>query len=202
MNKPVAIALLALALLTGIGLALTLVTPPAPPLPQTATVLPQPAELPEFSLTDSTGSERSRELFLNDWHLLFFGFTHCPDICPMTLATLSSAQRELAAAGTENIPRIVLVSVDPERDTPDVLGDYIRHFGDGHVALTGPEPALRELTEPLHIYFNKVALEDGYTMDHSSVVLLVDPEGRFHSLFSGPHTVDNFVHDLPILMNL
>ena len=202
MNKPVAIVLLVLALLTGIGLALTLVAPPAPSVPQTATVLPQPAELPEFSLIDSSGSERSRELFLDGWHLLFFGFTHCPDICPMTLATLSSAQRELAAAGTEDIPRIVLVSVDPERDTPEVLGEYIGHFGDGHVALTGPEPALRELTGPLHIYFNKVALEDGYTMDHSSVVLLVDPEGRFHSLFSGPHTVDNFVHDLPILMNL
>lgn len=202
MNKPVAIVLLVLAMLTGIGLALTVVAPPAPSLPQTATVLPEPADLPEFSLTDSAGNERSRDLFTDDWHLLFFGFTHCPDICPMTLATLSTAQRELIEAGAESVPQIVLVSVDPERDTPEVLDEYMGHFGDGHVALTGPEPALRELTEPLHIYFNKVALEEGYTMDHSSVVLLVDPEGRFHSLFSGPHTVDNFVHDLPILMNL
>ena len=199
MNKPVTIVVLLLAMLTGIGLSLKLVTPSAPSLPQTATVLPQAIPLPEFSLSDSTGAERSREFFLNDWHLVFFGFTHCPDICPTTLATLSRAQRQLAAAGAERIPRIVLVSVDPERDTPEVLERYLDHFGGGHAALTGPEPALRALTEPLHIYFNKVALEDGYTMDHSSVVLLIDPEGRFHSLFSGPHGVESLVHDLPIL---
>ncbi|MEM8817412.1 MAG: SCO family protein, partial [Pseudomonadota bacterium] len=133
--------------------------------------------------------------------LLFFGFTHCPDICPTTLATLSSARQELSKSIAGAAPRIVLVSVDPERDTPEKLAEYIAYFGKDNLALTGPEAAIRELTEPLFVYFSKVPLENGdYTVDHSSVVLLVDPEGRFHALFSGPHKAADFVHDLPIIM--
>jgi protein SCO1/2 len=169
--------------------------------PRAATVLPAPTALPEFELTDHTGTAQTQEMFKDGWHLLFFGFTHCPDICPTTLAALSSAQKALSEAGSENVPGIVLVSVDPERDSPEQLADYISHFGAESVALTGEEIAVRNLTEPLFIYFRKVPLgEDDYTVDHSSVVLLVNPDGEFHALFSGPIRVDDLLHDLPLII--
>ena len=204
MNRILLIAILTVALVAGTLLALDTDragSTASAAAPRVATVLPEPQTLPEFSLTDHTGTERDRSVLEGQWNLVFFGFTHCPDICPTTLATLSSARKELAqanAAGT--LPRIVLVSVDPERDTPEKLAEYIGYFGEGNLALTGPEASIRELTEPLFVYFNRVPLENGsYTVDHSSVVLLIDPEGRFHSLFSGPHNVADFVHDLPIV---
>ncbi len=166
-----------------------------------ATVLPEPTLLPEFSLIDHEGKSRTRDLFHGKWNLLFFGFTHCPDICPTTLATLASVTSGLEQAGFNPVPGIVLVSVDPERDTPQVLASYIGHFGADSVALTGSEADVRRLTEPLYIYFQKVPLADGeYTVDHSSVVLLVNPDGEFHAMFSGPLSADVLVRELPVII--
>ena len=168
--------------------------------PTTATVLPAPRPLPEFALVDESGAAQSRSLFEGEWHLLFFGFTNCPDICPTTLATLTSATKELRQRNAGPVPRIVLVSVDPRTDTPERLGEYIAYFGEGTRGLTGSEDALRELTEPLGVYFREVPLDDGYTVDHSAAVLLINPDGEFHALFSGPHKAENFIHDLPLIV--
>ena len=177
-------------------------SPGAPPAePRAATVLPAPQPLPQFALLDETGAERDRSLFEGGWNLVFFGFTYCPDICPTTLATLATAVNELDTQSPGSAPGIVLVSVDPERDTPEKLGEYVAYFGASNRGLTGSEAGIRTLTEPLGVYFRKVALENGdYTVDHSAVVLLVNPEGEFHALFSGPHRSEDFVHDLPLIM--
>ena len=101
------------------------------------------------------------------------------------------------------MPRIVLVSVDPERDSPEILGQYIDYFGDGNLGLTGTLEEIRKLTGGLGIYFQKQSGDDDgadYSVDHSAAVLVIDPDGGFHAVFSGRHVVDNFVHDLPILM--
>lgn len=175
----------------------------APAVPRIATVLPAPQPLPEFRLIDPEGIEKSKAMFEGGWHLLFFGFTHCPDVCPTTLATLNAAVGELDEGSPGSAPGIVLVSVDPERDTPKKLGEYIAYFGPANQGLTGSEDAIRGLTEPLGIYFRKVDIEDGdYTVDHSAAVLLINPEGEFHALFSGPHRVEDFVHDLPLIMEV
>jgi protein SCO1/2 len=203
MNRSLLIILLAIGLLSGIYFAVGLndASDPVRTEPLVATVLPVPTALPDFELTDHTGAPRSRSTFLGNWQLLFFGFTQCPDICPTTLATLTAATQALAEAGSANVPGIVLVSVDPDRDTPERLAEYIAHFGTNSIALTGTEAALKELTEPLFIYFRKVPLgDDDYTVDHSSVVLLVNPAGEFHALFSGPIKADELVHDLPLII--
>lgn len=177
-----------------------LASPPAEPT--TATILPAPEPLPEFSLVDQHGNTVGPAVFEGQWDLLFFGFTHCPDICPLTLQTLADAKRRLAAAGHESLPRIVFVSVDPDRDTPEKLGEYLDHFGDGILGLTGRLEELRKLTGELGIYFEKVPAEGGdYTVDHSAVVLVVNPRGEFSALFGSPHSADNYVHDLPIIMS-
>ena len=118
----------------------------------------------------------------------------------MTLGLLRQASdRLLQDSGAT--PRIVLVSVDPERDTPESLAEYIGYFGDDNLGITGDLDEIRKLTDALGIFFAKAPTGDGeYTVDHSTVVLLFDPQGRFRALFSGPHSVDAFAHDLPLIM--
>lgn len=172
-----------------------------PAAPSTATILTPKTEVPSFALVNERGESVGRDLFRGQWDLVFFGFTNCPDICPMTLATLAAARKELEAAGVEALPRIVLVSVDPERDTVDRLADYVSNFGDGVVGLTGEPDEIRRLAEALYVFYEKRGGDaDDYLVDHSSVVLVIDPEGRYHALFSSPHRVENFVSDLPILL--
>jgi len=172
-----------------------------PPAPRVATVLPSTAELPEFSLSDQTGASVGRDVFRGQWNVVFFGFTHCPDICPLTLQVLASARQKLHDVGHEPLPRIVFVSVDPERDTPDVIGRYVGHFGEDMLGITGDLDELRKLTSGLGIFFNKAVADSGnYSVDHSAVVLVINPQGKFHALFSAPHEIDSYVHDLPIVM--
>jgi protein SCO1/2 len=189
---------LAVALAAGLAVATWL---SAPAEPKTALVLPKSNALPEFQLLDPLGNTVSRETFLDQWSLVFFGFTHCPDICPLTLQTLAAAQRELAAAGQQPLPQIVLISVDPERDTPQLIGQYVAHFGDGNLGVTGSLDELQKLTSALGIYFQKQPGDgESYAVDHSAAVLLINPNGEFHALFSGPHVAADYVHDLPLIM--
>ncbi len=190
------VAIVAIAL--GTWTSYRLVSPP--PAPRVATVLPAPVTLPDFSLLDHHGQPVGREVFAGQWDLVFFGFTHCPDICPMTLQVLASARRQLAEAGAERLPRIVLVSVDPERDTAEIMGKYVTYFGDENLGITGDLAEVRKLTGELGIYFEKTAGRNGnYSVDHSTVVLLLNPAGEMHALFAAPHAAANFTHDLPLI---
>ncbi len=169
--------------------------------PQAAFIIPIPTELPEFALLDQFGNAVNADTFRGQWDLVFFGFTHCPDICPATLQILASVNRELIDSGSTSVPRIVLVSVDPERDTPDVLGKYMGYFGADSLGITGELEEIQKLTAALGIYFSKVATDDdNYVVDHSAVVLAINPDGEFYALFSTPHEIANYVHDLPLLM--
>ena len=189
---------LALALVAGVFVALRSQTPATP---VAAMVLPQPDAVPDFSLLDQHGKAIDRSVFAGHWNLVFFGFTHCPDICPTTLQLMAAAKSKLAESGQAPLPRIVLVSVDPERDTPDIIGAYVDYFGPGNLGITGSLEEIDRLTSGLGIYYQKQpANGDNYVVDHSAAVLVIDPEGRFSALFSGPHTVENFVHDLPLIM--
>ena len=194
------IALVALAAVAlGAWLSGRFAAPPA--APATATVLRPPLELPEFSLLDQDARPIGRELFAGQWDLVFFGFTHCPDICPATLQVLANARSTLAVNGHDPLPRIVLISVDPERDTPDILREYVGYFGDSILGITGELAEIRKLTDGLGVYFQKSGVSrSGYSVDHSAVVMLINPDGRLAALFSAPHSPQNFVQDLPLLM--
>jgi protein SCO1/2 len=189
------------AIAAGLTLALRLGGQQAVPI--SATVLPAGNALPVFNLLDHDGATVDSTVFEGHWDLVFFGFTHCPDICPATLQILAQARKQLAERGQEPLPRIVLVSVDPERDTPDVINKYVSLFGDGSLGITGDLEDIVKLTEALGIYFAKAPTEDGnYSVDHSTVVLVINPLGRFQALFSAPHRVEDIVHDLPLIMAL
>jgi len=169
-------------------------------VPQHATVLPQPAPLPQFSLVDHSGTPFSMESFRGQWSLIFFGFTHCPDICPATLQQLAIARSQVLAGGETEFPNIILISVDPERDTPEVMAEYVGHFGPGVTGVTGSLDELRKLTTVLGIYFEKTGEENGsYSVDHAAVVLVINRSAEFHALFSAPHDVEHFVSDIPLI---
>ncbi|MEQ8206963.1 MAG: SCO family protein, partial [Woeseia sp.] len=104
---------------------------------QDATVLPDSRALPPFELIDDSGQPFGNQRLAGNWTLLFFGFTHCPDICPATLQQLSIARQQLAEKGIEPLPEIVLISVDPERDTAEALSAYVRNFGDHVTGVSG-----------------------------------------------------------------
>lgn len=187
-----------IAIATGTWLSFEVAKPPAEPV--AATLLPGGNELPDFALLDQSGSAIDAGVFSGQWDLVFFGFTHCPDVCPLTLQVLSQARQQLAEQGLEPLPRIVLVSVDPERDTPEQLGQYIDYFGAGILGITGELDEIRKLTGGLGIWFSRSGEGDNYTVDHGAAVLVIDPDGQFRALFSAPHKVDNYVHDLPVIM--
>jgi protein SCO1/2 len=168
---------------------------------RSALIIPEPIELPNFSLLDHTNKPVTADTFRGQWDLVFFGFTNCPDICPTTLQTLASIKRELENTGSETTPRIVLVSVDPERDTPAVLGQYVNYFGQGNLAVTGQIDEIVKLTAVLGIYFKKTVVDgDNYSVDHSASVLLINTDGEFSALFSAPHLLADYVNDLPVIM--
>ena len=173
--------------------------------PQHATVLPSPMVLPDFTLNDQDGGTFTRESLEGTWSLLFFGFTHCPDVCPTTMHQLAVTRDKLAAEGMaeSTLPRIILVSVDPERDSTEVLKSYVSYFGKDVIGLTGDMSELRKLTKRLGIFFAKSPTEDGgYNVDHSTAVLVVNPHAEFHALFSAPHSVEKLLHDLPLILAL
>jgi protein SCO1/2 len=168
---------------------------------QRAFAIPTPLALPEFTLYDQNGETVTADSFRGQWDMVFFGFTNCPDVCPTTLQVLADVKRELANAGVNAAPRIVLISVDPERDTPEILGKYVDYFGAGNLGVSGELPELMKLTTALGIYFEKIPTEgDDYSVNHSAAVLIVNPQGKFSALFSAPHQISNYLHDLPILM--
>jgi protein SCO1/2 len=139
---------LAATLAAGILMALRLQNPAAP---EFALVLPAPDKVPEFSLVDQHGNPADQSVFEGQWDLVFFGFTHCPDICPTTLQVLSAAKAALQEQGQSPLPRIVLVSVDPERDSPEIMGEYVSYFGEGNLGITGTLEGISKLTSGLGI---------------------------------------------------
>jgi len=168
--------------------------------PLHATILPQAASLPRFSLLDQNGAVFNNESLNDHWSLIFFGFTHCPDICPATLTQLAMARSQVLAGGEGTFPDIVLISVDPERDTPEVMAAYIGQFGDGLTGVTGSVTELRKLTSALGIFFENAVDEHGnHGVNHSAVVIMINKHGEFHALFSAPHNVDHFVADIPLI---
>jgi len=131
-----------------------------------------------FALTDQDGHTRTDKDFRGRWVLLYFGYSYCPDVCPTTLAVMADALGQMGEQGGKIVP--VFVSVDPERDTPAVLKTYLAAFGPRFVGLTGKPDAIARLARAYGVYYRKHPLAGGnYSVDHTSAIYLLDPEGRF-----------------------
>ena len=194
------LALLVAVLLVAAVLIVLAVRPD--PEPQRATVLPSPLALPDFALVDHNNAPFGRASLENRWSLVFFGFTHCPDICPLTLQKLAAARRQLADRGITDLPLIVFVSVDPDRDSIELVGQYAGAFGDGVRGVTGTLDNINVLTSALGIFHARPPTADGgYDVEHSAAVLLINPDAGLQAVFSAPHDVESFVHDIALVMH-
>ena len=148
-----------------------------------------------FSLSDQNGRPITDQDLKGRPFLVFFGFTHCPDVCPTTLFEVSEILRALGP----DADRIgaLFITVDPERDTPAVIKDYLSSFDPHLVGLTGDPATIAAVAKAYRVYFKKVPLDQGgYTMDHTAIVYLMDKSGRFVSPFSLKRTTDAAAADL------
>jgi protein SCO1/2 len=169
-----------------------------------ATVLQPPMQLPDFELIDENGERFDLASFEGKWNLVFFGFTHCPDVCPTTLMQLKTARGKLQQDhDVSEPPRVVFVSVDPERDTPAIIAPYVRYFGDDVKGLTGDPGQIDILARSMGAFYQKVEMKNGdYAVDHSASIMVIDPAGRFRALFNAPFDAELFVRDLQLLLEL
>lgn len=166
------------------------------------TLLPSARPLPEFDLVNNHGQTVNRAALIGHWSVLFFGFTHCPDICPTTLTMLAQVEKTLADLPEAQRPKMVFVSVDPKRDTPEQVGKYIQFFSPTFIGLTGQQARVDELTKAMGV---PVAIHDpgngAYTVDHAATLFLVDPQARMTAVFSPPHQVATLTQDLRTVIN-
>jgi protein SCO1/2 len=149
-------------------------------------LLDTPRNVGEFKLVDHHGQVFDRERLVGHWTLVFFGFTYCPDICPTTMSFLNEFVGQLE--GTEAADTsVVLVSVDPARDTVQKLADYVPYFNPDFIGVTGEFMDIHRFATALNTPFRKVPGQgDNYQVDHSSNVVLINPRGDYHGFFKAP----------------
>ena len=131
-----------------------------------------------FTLVDHHGNTVTEQDFLGRPHLIFFGFTHCPDVCPTKLFEMSEILRHTGERGADI--RALFITVDPERDTPEIMYSYVSSFDERILGLTGTPEQIAEVVRTYRAYSRRVPLDDGdYTMDHTAIVYIMDAQGRF-----------------------
>src|SRR4051812_31039010 len=160
---------------------------------------PAPIAMPSavggpFALTDQNGKEITDKDMAGHPFLVFFGFTHCPDVCPTTLFDVSEIFRAL---GSDKQVRALFITVDPERDTPQVMKDYLSSFDPRITGATGDEAAVAAAIKGYRVYAKKVPTDGGgYTMDHTAIVYLMGKDGRFIAPFNMKRRPNEAAEDL------
>lgn len=197
-TRPLRIVVLAIVAFAAGLLLARLLSPAAPAPPQTerATVFPAPRALPALDLVDQDGTPLGADFFTGHWTLVFFGFTQCPDVCPTSLATLAQAVQQLGDLPAAERPRVLMVSVDPERDTVEIIAPYVRFFDPSFLGATGSLEATAAAAAAFNVPYAKVPLpEGGYTLDHGSGVFVVGPSGGTEAYLSAPHQASTIARD-------
>ena len=163
-------------------------------------LLPQSRTLPELSLIDQDGKAVQVNELKDKWSLLFFGYTFCPDICPATLVQLRQLQGQLPQETRDNL-RVILVSVDPNRDTPAQLKKYLEYFDAGFIGLTADEQILSKLANAVSIPFIPAdTSKENYTVDHSGNLVLIGPDGTQRGFIRAPINNTKLAAQLPGLI--
>ena len=160
-----------------------------------------PRQLAEFKLIDDTSKIFLPEEFAGKWNILFFGFTYCPDICPLTMKQMSDVKESLGEY-SDNL-RVFLVSVDPDRDKPENLRQYLDNFDKNFKGLTGEIDQIYKFSTQVNAPFFPVvnSPEPNYTVDHSGSLVLISPEARYAGFFRAPHDTAKITKALASLLN-
>lgn len=160
-----------------------------------------PKIFPKFSLTDHNANKFSNENLNGLWNFIFFGFTHCPDVCPLTLSSIDQVINNIANLDKPIPVQGIFISVDPNRDTAERLHTYVKHFNEKMVGLTGSDNEINLLTQALGVvYTTPISKDDkNYLVDHSAHIFLVAPNGTLSALFSTPHEANTILENFKII---
>lgn len=156
----------------------------------------------DFSLPDTSGKLRSLADYKNKAVVLFFGYTHCPDVCPTTMAELTQALQQLGPDDAKRV-QVLFVTVDPERDTSPVLSQYVKAFNPSFVALRPSDAQLAKVAKDFRVYYAKVPgkTPDSYTMNHTAASYVFDPSGKLRLFVRDGQGAQPWVHDLKLLLD-
>lgn len=167
-----------------------------PPTPAAAGAFQSLTKI-DFELVDHMGNLATDEDYRGRWLLVFFGFTNCPDVCPTALNEIALVMDDLGEKAKKVQP--LFITVDPERDSPERMAEYVAAFDPRIIGLTGTPEQIKESAESFKVYHAKKVQEtapDGYTMEHTASLFLIDPEGRFVSPYSYNATIEEISDDL------
>lgn len=202
MNKRVIVNSLGLVTLMLIALALGIYSASRQTEQQVAVspiqgmLWPNPKIIQPFTVMDHSNQEFGKEQILSKWSFMFFGYTNCPDICPITLARMNQVYKQLDTEDMLDQVQTLFVSVDPERDTAEKLAQYVAYFNPEFIGLGGSEQQIQAFTQQLGIpyYINKTDDSEHYLVDHSGSLFISDPSGRLVAILSAPHNEDEIVN--------
>lgn len=186
------------AFVVGLVAARWLLAPHAVPAPVTdnATIFQPPRVIAQLDLLDADGRPFTAASLRDRWTVVFFGFTHCPDVCPTTLTVMSQMKKQLADLPATQQPHVMLFTVDPERDTPERLREYVHFFDPSFGAATGTAEGVQQAAAAFAVPFAKVTLpQGGYTMDHGAGVFIVGPDGGVQAYSSPPLRAESLARD-------
>ncbi len=182
----------------GLGLGLILACPAMAAELENATVYQQPRAIAPFTLQTTDGQQFTKQDLQGHWSLLFFGFTNCAMICPTTMTELNKMYQQLQQAKVKDLPQVVFISVDPERDSLKRIHGYVKAFNPAFMGATGSEAELTKLSRQLGVMYMKVRDRKDpkhYAIDHSAFVVLVNPQGQAYGLMTTPHKADTLAHN-------
>lgn len=169
------------------------------------TLLPDHKLLSPVKLIDQDGKLFTLDRLKGRWTLLVIGYTACPDVCPTMMATFREIDKIFSAGNSKPIVDFMFVSVDPQRDTPEHIGNYVRFFNPRFLGATGDETALRTLTGQMGLSYNRAEGQSsamGYMIDHSASIVLIDPDVGWKAIFTPPHDPQTIADDvLTVIQN-
>ena len=169
--------------------------------PIQGTILSPARKISVPALTKDDGSTFTQDDLAGHWSLLFFGYTHCPDVCPVTMGVAAQAKK-IAQANNQDFPDVFFISVDPDRDKVEMLAEYVQYFDKDFIGVTGDESLIKALTLQMSVVYMKMPSSDtDYVVDHSSALLLLNPEGRLVAFMNPPHEPKTILKDFQIIVN-
>jgi protein SCO1/2 len=157
-----------------------------------AIIFDQPRIIENFSLIDHNGEAFNLASLQQGWTLIFFGFTFCPDICPNTMAKLADVYKKLDR-NTQKDLNIVMVSVDPARDTTEKLGNYVPYFHPEFRGVTGDFLEIMKVSQNVNAAFSKVPMGESYTIDHTANIAIIDPDGHYYGFLRPPFRLEKLI---------
>ena len=164
-------------------------------------ILQKPIEIVDFELIDQDKLRFSNDLLIGKWTVVFFGYTNCPDVCPTTIYKLAGVKEQINKDIPSNKLNTVLVTLDPERDNPERLKEYIGYFDETMLGLTGRQEDIQSFTSSLSVFYQRINKEDGYDFNHTASIFVFNPEGLLFATMSPANTMAELSEDFSVILS-